>query len=59
MLGAAQSARGIGQSMTKFEEIIPRCVGEFMVGLSPHVFGEVEFRRIGGEEHVQCCYVAS
>jgi hypothetical protein len=59
MPGAAQSARGIGQSMTKFEEIIPRCVGEFMVGLSPHVFGEVEFRRIGGEEHVQCCYVAS
>ena len=32
MPGAAQSARGIGQSMTKFEEIIPCSVGELMVG---------------------------
>src|SRR5262250_2578145 len=35
--------------MTKVSEIIRSSVGEFMVGLSPHVLGGVEFRRIGGE----------
>src|SRR5262249_17275201 len=34
---------------TKLAWIIRCSVGEFMVGLSPHVLGGGEFRRIGGE----------
>ena len=49
ILGAAQSARRIGEASAKFAEIIRRAVRKIVIGLRPHVLGRIEFRRVGGE----------
>jgi hypothetical protein len=48
-LGATQSARRIGESIAELAEIVRRSIGQFMVSLSPHVLGRIEFRRVRGE----------
>lgn len=47
---ATQAASRAVQALAQLAEIVGRAVGEFMVGLSPHVLGGIEFRGVRREE---------
>ena len=48
-MGAAQSARRIGQPFAEFVKIVRGAIGEGVVSVGPHVLSGIEFRRIRGE----------